>query len=38
MSELRNYIYTKKPSDEVNLSILRNNREYNVKIKLGKRA
>ena len=38
MSELRNYIYTKKPGDEVNLNILRNNREYNVKIKLGKRA
>lgn len=37
MSELRNYIYTKKPGDEVNLSLLRNKREYNVKVKLGKR-
>ncbi len=37
MSELRNYIYTKKPGDEVNLTILRNKREYNVKIKLGRR-
>lgn len=37
MSELRNYIYTKKPGDEVNLSLLRNKREYNVKIRLGKK-
>ena len=38
MSELRNYIYTKNVGDEVNLTILRNKREYNVKIKLGKKA
>ena len=38
MSTLRSYIYTKKPGDEVNLSILRNKKEYNVKIKLGKKA
>lgn len=38
MSELRNYIYTKKQGDEVNLSILRNKKEYNIKIKLGKKA
>lgn len=38
MSELRNYIYTKKVGDEVNLTILRNNKERNIKIKLGKRV
>ena len=38
MSELRNYIYTKKPGEEVTLSFLRNKREYNVKIKLGKKS
>ena len=38
MSELRNYIYSKKVGDEVNLSILRNNKEYIVKIKLGKKS
>ena len=37
MSELRNYIYSKEPGDEVNLSLLRNKREYNIKVKLGKR-
>lgn len=38
MSELRSYIYTKKVDDEVNLTILRNKREYNIKIKLGKKV
>ena len=38
MSELRNYIYTKKVGDEVELSVLRNKREYNIKIKLGKKV
>lgn len=38
MSELRNYIYTKKVGDEVELSVLRNKKEYNIKIKLGKKA
>lgn len=38
MSELRSYIYTKNVGDEVSLTILRNKREYNIKIKLGKRA
>ena len=38
MSQLRNYIYTKKPGDEVNLSILRNKKEYNLKVKLGKKT
>lgn len=38
MSQLRNYIYTKKSGDEVNLTILRNKKEYNIKIKLGKKV
>ncbi len=38
MSELRRYIYTKKVGDEVKLTILRNNREYNIQIKLGKKV
>ena len=37
MSELRNYIYTKKPEDETNLTVLRNNKEYKLKVTLGKR-
>ena len=37
MCELRRYIYTKKPNDEVNLKILRNSREIEVKAKLGRR-
>ena len=38
MSELRKYIYTKNIGDEVNLTVLRNNREYNIKIKLGRKV
>lgn len=38
MSQLRNYIYTKKSGDEVSLTILRNKKEYNIKIKLGKKV
>ncbi len=38
MSELRNYIYTKKIGDEVSLTILRNKKERTVKIKLGKKS
>lgn len=38
MSELRSYIYTKKPGEEVNVCFLRNKREYNVKIKLGRKS
>ena len=38
MSELRNYIYTKKVGDEVSLTILRNKKERVVKIKLGKKS
>lgn len=37
MSELRKYIYSKKSGDEVNLSVLRNKKTYNIKIKLGKK-
>ncbi len=37
MSELRNYIYTKKPNDEVTLTILRNKKESEIKIVLGKK-
>ena len=37
MSELRTYIYTKKIGDQVNLTILRNNRERVINIKLGKK-
>ena len=37
MCELRQYIYTKNPNDEVYLKILRNNREIEIKAKLGER-
>ena len=37
MSELKNYIYTKKPNDEVTITILRNKKESNIKILLGKK-
>lgn len=37
MTELRSYIYTKKPDDVVQLKILRNNKEINVQVKLGKK-
>lgn len=37
MSELRNYVYTKKVGDEVKLTILRNNKERSIVIKLGKK-
>ena len=37
MCELRMYIYTKKPQDEVTLKILRNNRAIEIKTNLGKR-
>ena len=38
MSELREYIYTKRIGDEVKLTILRNNRERTINIKLGKKT
>ena len=37
MGDLREYIYTKKPNEEVKLTILRNKREIQIKIKLGKK-
>ena len=36
MSELRNFIYRKKPGDIVNLTVLRNKKEYEFKINLSK--
>lgn len=38
MSELREYIYTKRIGDEVKLTILRNNREKIINIKLGRKS
>ena len=38
MSELRSYIYTKKTGDQVNLTILRNNRERIISVKLGRKS
>ena len=38
MSELRTYIYTKKVGDDVSLTVLKNNRERIVNIKLGKKS
>ena len=37
MCDLRCYIYTKKPGEEVNLTILRNNKEQQIKVILGKK-
>lgn len=37
MSELRNYIYRKKPGDKISLTINRNNKEYNVELNLSKK-
>lgn len=37
MCELRQYIYSKNPDDEVTLFINRNNKEYSLKVKLGRR-
>lgn len=37
MCDLRCYIYTKKPGDEVNLTIVRNNKEQQIKVTLGKK-
>jgi len=38
MSELRSYIYTKKIGEQVNLIILRNNKEKVISIKLGRKS
>ena len=35
MCDLRSYVYTKKPGDEVILNVLRNNKEQQVKVTLG---
>ena len=37
MSELRQYIYTKKPDDEVSLVVLRGNNELQIKVVLGRK-
>ena len=37
MCDLRCYIYTKKPGDEVTLNILRNGKEQQIKVTLGKK-
>lgn len=37
MCELRRYVYTKKPKEEVVLRVLRDNREIEMKMKLGSR-
>jgi len=34
MTTLRSYIYTKKPGDVVNITILRNRKEMNVSVTL----
>lgn len=36
MSELRSYIYTKAPGDKVTLTIMRNNKEYQIDVNLSK--
>lgn len=37
MSELREYIYTKAPNEEVVLTVLRNNKQMEIRLTLGKR-
>ena len=37
MCDLRSYIYTKKPGEEVTLTVLRNNKEQAIKVTLGKK-
>lgn len=37
MCDLREYIYTKNVGDVVNLTVLRNNREMNIEVKLGRK-
>lgn len=38
MSQLRSYVYTKKAGDEVKLTVLRNNKEHVINVKLGKKS
>lgn len=37
MVDLRNYIYTKSPSDVVTLGVIKGKKEQDIQIKLGKR-
>ena len=37
MCDLRKYIYSKKPDDEVILTVIRNNREIEINVTLGKK-
>ena len=37
MSELRNYIYRKKPGDTVTLTVMRNSKEYPIEVNLNKK-
>lgn len=37
MCELRRYVYTKKPKDQVNLKILRNGRKMDIRVQLEKK-
>ncbi len=37
MSELRNYIYRKKPGDKIQITYTRNNKEYQIDIILSKK-
>ena len=37
MCELREYIYSKNPEEEITLHITRNNKKYSLKVKLGKK-
>lgn len=37
MSQLREYLYTKNPNDEVNLKVLRKNKTTEIKVKLGRK-
>ena len=37
MSELRRYIYTKNPKDKIKLTILRNNKQIEIELTLGKK-
>ena len=37
MCDLRSYIYTKKPDEEVTLTVIRNNKEQQIKVVLGRK-
>ena len=38
MSELRRYIYTKRPNDSITVTVIRGNKEYTINMILGRRA